>query len=134
MDIDLILIAAFLAFSLLFTAAFFVQRIRGRRKSDPNKKHHGFYPSAAALGLALLSLQTLAQPDLHHSVEQRQSEADDAEEDGDSEDPFAQLNRQLKRIRDNEPVDNLQVPYLPSDNPNQARKHQQNRLSSLNII
>jgi hypothetical protein len=133
MGTDLILTAAFVAFFSLFTAIFLVQRFRGRRKSDPNE-NHSFYPSAAALGLALLSLQTLAQPDLHHSVEQRQSEADDAEEDGDSEDPFAQLNRQLKRIRDNEPIDNLQVPYLPSDNPNQARKHQQNRLSSLKII
>jgi hypothetical protein len=134
MDIDLILIAAFLAFFSLFTALFLAQRFRGRRKSDADKKHHGFYPSAAALGLALLSLQTLAQPDLHHSLEQRQSEAEDAEEDGDAEDPFAQLNRQLKRIRNNEPVDNLQVPYLQSDNPNQPQKHRQNRLSSPKTI
>ncbi len=132
MDTDLILTAAFVAFFSLFSAIFLIQRFRGRRKSDPN--NYSFYPTAAALGLALLSLQTLAQPDLHHSLEQRQVEADDAEEDGDPDDPFAQLTRQLKRIRNSEPVDHLQVPYLPSDNPARARKHQQNRLSSPETI
>lgn len=134
MHIDLILIAAFLAFFSLFTAVFLIQRFRGRRKSDADKSHHSFYPSATALGLALLTLQTLAQPDLHHSLEQRVSEADDAEEDGDPDDPFAQLNRQIRCIRNNEPVDNLQVPYCQSDNPINFRKHQQNRLSSPKTI
>ena len=134
MDIDLIFLGAFLAFFSLFTVVFLVQRLFGRRKRDDDKERRSFYPSAAALSLALLSLQTLAQPDLHHSLEQRLSEADDAEEDGDPDDPSAQLNRQLKCIRNNEPVDNLQVPYLPPDNPNESQKHQQNRLSSPKTI
>ena len=133
MDIDLILLGAFLAFFLLFAAAYLFQRLRWRRKTGANKKSLGFYPSAAALSLALLSLQTLAQPDLHHSLEQRQSEAEDVEEDGDPDDPFAQLNRQLKRIRNNEPIDNLQVPYCHRDNSPHPQKHQQNRLSSPKI-
>ena len=66
--------------------------------------------SAAALSLVLLSLQTLAQPDLHHATEQRQTEADDEEENGDPDDPAAQLNRQLKRIRNGEPIETLKVP------------------------
>jgi hypothetical protein len=115
MDIDLMFLGAFLAFFLLFTAAYLFQRLQWRRKTGENKKRYGFYPSAAALSLALLSLQTLAQPDLHHSLEERQSEADDTQEDGDPDDPFAQLNHQLKRIRNNEPVNDLQVPYCHRD-------------------
>jgi hypothetical protein len=110
MDIDLILLRAFLVFFSLFTAVFLLQRLRYRRKKAANKNHRGFYPSAAALAITLLSLQTLAQPDLHHSIEQRQTEADDEEENGDPDDPAAQLNRQLKRIRNGQPTDTLKVP------------------------
>jgi hypothetical protein len=110
MDFDLIINCAFLAFFLLFTAVFLLQRLHYRRQKAANPNHRGFYPTAAALSLALLSLQTLAQPDLHHSTEQRQTEADDEEENGDPDNPAAQLNRQLKRIRNSQPVDTLKVP------------------------
>jgi hypothetical protein len=109
MDINLIINGAFLAFFSLFTAAFVLQRVLYRRKKVANPNYRGFYPSAAALSLALISLQTLAQPDLHHSIEQRQTEADDEEENGDPDDPAAQLNRQLKRIRNGEDIDTLKV-------------------------
>ena len=109
MDIDLILHGAFLALFLLFSVVFFLQRFSWRRKNDVNKKR-AFYPSSAALSIALLSLQTLAQPDLHHALEQRQTEAEDEEENGDPGDPAAQLNRQLRRIRNGQPIDNLKVP------------------------
>ncbi len=130
MDIDHMLLGAFLAFFLFFTAVYLFQRLQWRRKTGENKKRCGFYPSAAALSIALLSLQTLAQPDLHHSLEERQSEADDTQEDGDPDDPFAQLNHQLKRIRNNEPVNDLQVPYFHRDSDKQLPEHQQNRVSS----
>jgi|SRR5882757_8908362 len=110
MDLDLIINCAFLAFISLFTAVFLLQRVQYRRKKAANPNHRGFYPSAATLALTLLSLQTLAQPDLHHSIEQRQTEADDEEENGDPDDPAAQLNRQLKRIRNGEPIDTLKIP------------------------
>jgi hypothetical protein len=110
MDFDLIINAAFLALFLLFTAAFLLQRLRWRRKKAANPNHRGFYPSAAALALTLLSLQTIAQPDLNHALEQRQTEAANEEENGDPDDPAAQLNRQLKRIRNGEPIDTLKVP------------------------
>jgi hypothetical protein len=113
MDIDLIINGAFLAFFSLFTAVFLLQRARYRRKKAANPNHRGFYPSAAALGLALLSLQTMAQPDLHHSIEQRQTEAADEEENGDPDDPAAQLNRQLKRIRNGERADTLDTLKIP---------------------
>ena len=110
MDFDLIINGAFLALFLLFTAVFLLQRLRWRRKKAVNPNHRGFYPSAAALALTLLSLQTLAQPDLNHALEQRQTEAANEEENGDPDDPAAQLNRQLKRIRNGEPIDTLKVP------------------------
>ena len=110
MNFDLIVNGAFLASFALFTAVFLLQRLRYRRKKTANPNHTGFYPSAAALSLALLSLQTLAQPDLNHALEQRQTEAEDEDENGDPDDPASQLNRQLKRIRNGEDIDTLKVP------------------------
>jgi hypothetical protein len=110
MDFDLVISGSFLALFSLFTAVFLLQRLRWRRKRAANPNHRGFYPSAAALALTLLSLQTIAQPDLHHALEQRQTEAEDQDENGDPDDPAAQLNRQLKRIRNGQPVDTLKVP------------------------
>jgi hypothetical protein len=110
MDFDLIINGAFLASFSLFLAVFVLQRLRWRRKKAVNPNHRGFYPTAAALSLTLISLQTIAQPDLRHALEQRQTEAGDEEENGDPDDPFAQLNRQLKRIRNNQPVDALKIP------------------------
>ena len=115
MDIDLIIEAAFLALLLLFTAVFLLQRLRYRRKKAANPNHRIFSPSATVLSLAILSLQTLAQPDLHHALEQRQSEAEDQDENGDPDDPAAELNRQLKRIRNGESVDALKVPLNKGD-------------------
>ena len=113
MDIDLILNGAFLALFSLFTAAFLLQRAQYRRKKAANPNHRGFNPSAAALSLALISLQTMPQPDLHHSIEQRQTEADDEEENGDPDDPAAQLSRQLKRIRNGERTDTPDTLKIP---------------------
>jgi hypothetical protein len=115
MDIDLIINGAFFALFVLFAAAFLLQRLRCRRKKGANPNHRGFYPSATALSLALITLQTLAQPDLNHALEQRQTEAEDQDENGDPDDPTAQLSRQLKRIRNGQPVDNLQVPLGQRD-------------------
>jgi hypothetical protein len=110
MNVDLIINGAFLASFALFTAVFLLQRLRYRRKKAANPNHRGFYPTAAALALTLLSLQTIAQPDLHHALEQRQTEAEAEDENGDPDDPAVQLNRQLKRIRNGEPIDTLKVP------------------------
>jgi hypothetical protein len=110
MNIDLIINGAFLAFFSFFTAVFLLQRLHYRRKKAANPNHRGFYPSAAALSLVLLSLQTLVQPDLHHSTEQRETETAEEEENGDPHDPASHLNRQLKRIRNGEDVDVLRMP------------------------
>jgi hypothetical protein len=110
MNFDLIIKGGFLALFSLFTAVFLLQRFQYRRKKAANPNYRGFYPTATALSLTLLSLQTIAQPDLNHALEQRQTEAADEDENGDPNDPAAQLNRQLKRIRNGEDIDTLKVP------------------------
>jgi hypothetical protein len=113
MDFNLIFQGAFSAFFTLFIVAILLQRARFRRKKAANKNYRGFYPSTAALSLALISLQTLAQPDLHHSIEQRQTIAEDEEENGDPDDPSAQLTRQLKRIRNGSPLEGTEALKIP---------------------
>ena len=110
MNFDFIIQGVFLASFALFAAVFLFQRLWYRRKKAANPNHRGFYPTAAALSLALISLHTLAQPDLNHALEQRQTEAEDEDENGDPDDPAAQLNRQLKRIRNGEEIEVLKVP------------------------
>jgi hypothetical protein len=113
MNPDLILQGAFLAFCTLIALVFAFQRALYKQRKHRRKKHLGFYPSAAALSLSLLSLQTLAQPDLNHSLEQRQTEAAEQDDEGDPDNPAAQLASQLKRIRNGEllaPTETLKIP------------------------
>jgi hypothetical protein len=117
MDFDLILQGAFLAFWLLVALIIVVQRARHKYRERRGKRHLGVYPSAAALSLALLSLQTLAQPDLNHSLEQRQIEKTDEDDEGDPDDPAAQLARQLKRIRNGEPLARSETLKVPLTRP-----------------
>jgi hypothetical protein len=79
-------------------------------ESVAEKSTSAFIPSTAALSITLLGLQTIAQPDLIHALEQGQTEAAEDDDEGDPDDPAAQLNRQLKRIRNGEPIGTLKVP------------------------
>ncbi len=110
MNLNLLLLGTFLAVFTLFTLVFLLQRARYKHRKRRGKRTLGFYPSTAALGITLLGLQTIAQPDLIHALEQRQTEAAEDDDEGDPDDPTAQLNRQLKRIRNGEPVDTLKIP------------------------
>ena len=110
MNLNLLLLGIFLAVFTLFTLVFLLQRARYKYRKRRGKSNLGFYPSTAALGITLLGLQTFAQPDLIHAIEQRQTEAAEDDDEGDPDDPTAQLNRQLKRIRNGEPVDTLKIP------------------------
>src|SRR5579864_3420982 len=105
MNLNLLLLGTFLAIFTLFTLVFLLQRARYKYRKRRGKRNLGFYPSTAALGITLLGLQTIAQPDLIHALEQRQTEAAEDDDEGDPDDPAGQLNRQLKRIRNGEPVD-----------------------------
>ena len=110
MNFDLLLLGTFLAVSTLFTLVFLLQRARYKYRKRRGKKQLGFYPSTAALSITLLGLQTIAQPDLIHALEQRQTETAEDDDEGDSDDPAVKLNCQLKRIRNGEDIDTLKVP------------------------
>jgi hypothetical protein len=110
MDFDLIVLEAFLASFSVFTVVFLLLRLRGRQKKAAIPNYRGFYPSAATLAFASISLQTMVQPDLNHALEQRQTEAAEDDDEGDPDNPAAQLSRQLKRIRYGEFIDTLRVP------------------------
>ncbi len=113
MNLDLIVQGAFLAFCTLIALTFVFHRARHNHRKRCGKKTLGFYPSAAALSLTLLSLQTLVQPDLNHSLEQRQSEATEQDDQGDPNDPAAQLARQLRRIRNGQPLERSETLKIP---------------------
>jgi hypothetical protein len=94
---------------VLFTIVVYAQRARWRRDQRRGRPAR-FYPTTMMIGLALQNLQVFAQPEVHHTIEEKY--ADEAEEDdeGDPADPQKVLKRQLRRIRNGERVERLLVP------------------------
>ena len=84
-----------------------VRRTAWKIKKRRGSKRGGFCPSAAALGMALLFMQVFIRPSLQHVLQQKQEEDVDEDDQGDPEGGEKGLNRQLKRIRRGEPVDDL---------------------------
>ncbi|HEY3989229.1 MAG TPA: hypothetical protein VGM02_08025 [Acidobacteriaceae bacterium] len=95
--------------ALLFAFVVYFQRARWRRSQRGGKRLR-FYPTNMMLGLALQSLQVFVHPEVDHTIQEKY--ADEAEEDseGDPDDPQKVLERQLRRIRNGEAVERLQVP------------------------
>ena len=84
-----------------------VRRAAWRRKKRRGVKRLGFFPSATALGGALLFLQIFVRPSLQHVHAVVQEEKDQDDDEGDPESPEKHLSRQLKRIRRGEKTDDL---------------------------
>jgi hypothetical protein len=84
-----------------------LRRTAWKRKRRRGEKNLGFCPSSTALGAALLFLQIFVRPSQQHVLEERQEEDKDEYDEGDSESPEKNLNRQLKRIRRGEKTDDL---------------------------
>jgi len=61
------------------------------------------------IGLALQNLQVFAHPEIDHTIQEKYADAEEDHE-GDLDDPQKVLERQLKRIRNGEAVERLQVP------------------------
>jgi hypothetical protein len=110
MSFDLMFLRAFLALSAFAATAFLYQRIRFKRRCRKGIKHPGFYPSTAALGNALQSLQLLAQPDVQYILEEKLEEPAEKDDEAEPCDPTRRLNRQLEQIRLGRPVDRLRIP------------------------
>jgi hypothetical protein len=98
--------APFLAIPALFLI-FYLRRIGWRLKKSMRSKRPGFRPSYVALGNALQTLEVLTRPNVDYVLEQKYDEDADEDDEGDPDDPAAQLNRQLRRIRRGEHVDRL---------------------------
>jgi hypothetical protein len=108
-NLELIARAMLSSIAILFALVVYAQRARWRHSQRRGKRIR-FYPTTMMIGLALQTLQTFAHPEVDHTLAQRY--ADEAEEDdeGDPDDPQKALQRQLRRIRNGERVDRLQVP------------------------
>lgn len=86
-----------------------LQRVRWVRASRVGKRLFGIQPSAVGLGMAFLFLQAFWRPSLAHAIEAREPAAVEDDDDGEPETPAKHLNRQLKRIRQGEPVERLEL-------------------------
>jgi hypothetical protein len=86
-----------------------LQRVRWVRTSRVGRRVFGFQPSAVGLGMAFLFLQAFWRPSLAHAIEAREQAAVEEDDDGELETPAKHLSRQLKRIRQGEPVESLEL-------------------------
>ena len=113
-----------MAFFALVVIIFFLQRLRCKIRKLLGKAHLGFYPTAASMGNALQALQVFVEPNIQQIVEEKLDEATDEDDEAGPDDPTAHLNRQLRKIRRGEPVDDLRIPLTSAKMiPLQSTKH-----------
>jgi len=108
-SIALGILYAHLAFFIFAIIAFFYQRIRYKQRLRRGKRRLGFYPSAAAMGNALQSLQSIAEPTVALILEEKLAEPAESGDD----DPLAHLHRQAARIRKGDPPNRLTARLKP---------------------
>ena len=109
MDIfDRLFLCSLLGASFLFGCIFFLQRLRWKRNERKGRRR-GFYPSSAALGNALHTLQAIPEPLVKYVVAEKLDEHEDEEDESGPKDPTAHLKRQLRRIRNGEEIDRLVI-------------------------
>lgn len=101
MLLDQILAIGLYGFVCFVSVVFVYQRLRWRRT------RRGFRPSTAMLGNALHQLQTIAQPQMQHVIEEKLDEDLDDEESGGPDDPVRHLHRQAAKIRRGEPIEQI---------------------------
>jgi hypothetical protein len=112
MDFEQIYASFLLVFFTLVVLIFFLRRLSCRIRKLLGRAHVGFYPTGASLGNALQALQIFAQPSIQHVVEEKLDEETDEDDEGGPDNPTAHLNRQLRKIRRGEPVDDLRIPLV----------------------
>jgi hypothetical protein len=83
-----------------------LRRATWKRALRRGEKPMGWYPTAS-LGSAFQILQTFYQPSVEHSIEAREVEDVAEDDEGEPETPLKHFHRQLRRIRQGEPVDTL---------------------------
>lgn len=84
-----------------------LRRVLWQRGKNLRRPDSAFCSMAAALGAMLLFAQTFHRPSMKHVLESRQQSEVDEDDSGDPESPDRLLHRQLRRIRQGEPVERL---------------------------
>jgi hypothetical protein len=100
----------------LFALVVHLQRARWRRSKRRGKRLR-FYPTTMMIGIGLQSLQVFAHPEIDHTLAQKYADEAEEEDEGDPTDPQRMLARRLRRIRNGEMVERLQVPLSLSPPP-----------------
>jgi hypothetical protein len=77
------------------------------RNAQSGKRLLGLWSSALVLGAALQFLQVIYQPRVSHVLEAKHDDHGDEEDSGGPETLAKQLNRQLRGIRQGEPIDKI---------------------------
>lgn len=94
---------------VLFALIVYYQRARWRRSQRRGKRIR-FYPTNMMIGLGLQNLQVFAHPEIDYTIQEKYADAAEQDDEGDPDDPQKVLAGQLRRIRNGEQVDRLQVP------------------------
>lgn len=92
---------------IVLVCSLYVQRGLWRLRKRAGKSNLGFYPSGAALGNALQTLQAIAQPRAQHVIVERLEEPTDEDDETGPKDSTAHLIWQARRIRHGEHVERL---------------------------
>jgi hypothetical protein len=111
LNLELVARAMLSGIALLFALVVYIQRARWRH-CQRGRKRIRFYPTTMMIGLALQNLQVFAHPEVDHTIEEKYADAAEEEDAGDPNDPQKVLARQLRQIRNGDPVDRLLVPSL----------------------
>jgi hypothetical protein len=83
---------------------------RSTKRDRPGKQRRAksaFSAAAFSIGIGLQFYDQITRPGVQHQIQQMHEEDADHDKAGDPDDPKAQLNRQLKRIRRGEEIDRL---------------------------
>ena len=91
----------------VFLLMFYFKRASSSSKKPTRRKRLGYSSLTFSIGLALQNLECLANHNAQHVIMARLEEDADDDGQGDPDDPAAQLNRQLRRIRGGEALDRL---------------------------
>jgi hypothetical protein len=113
MDFGPLMNRVLVVFSFYCLCAFLFQRIRWRYRNRRGKKSAGFYPKYSSLGNALHVLQQYPEPEVAYVIAEQLDDEADEDDDGELADPTKHLRRQLKRIRNGEPIDRLTILLFP---------------------
>jgi hypothetical protein len=107
MPVNSIASACLILFSIFIGATLLVQRACSRSKRRLGRKRWGYYPSGAALGNALQTLQVLVQSSARYALAEKLEEPAEDDESGGPDDPIAHLHKQARMIRRGEPPERL---------------------------